>query len=162
MPGGHRGQDLVTGHAKPQQRVVAPHWRFTVGAWATELGLDLQAVAGALDFFDARQLADRGIQQVERFAGFERDLDLSALAVAERVGIDVAGDQPHPLEVRERAGDDQQHRAHAGQHHREFPPPNQWQAGIQRGDQQDRQAPGNADAQDEERALDHGVCLFPT
>ncbi len=157
LAGRHRRLQLVARQAEPQQRVPAPQRVLAVGARARHLGLHLQAVARALHLFDAGQFADRRVQQVEGFAGFQRDLDQPALAIAERVGIGAAGDQAHPVQVRERAGHHQRHRRHPGQHHREFELADQRDARIQRGDQQHRQSPRGRDAQDEEQLLEQGL-----
>ena len=128
-----------------------------VGARARHLGLDLQAVARALHLLDPGQFADRGVQQVEGLAGFQRDLDQPLLPVAERVGIGAAGDQADPVQVRERTGHHQRHRRHPGQHHREFELAYDRDAGIQRGDEHHRQTPSRGDAQDEEQLLEQGL-----
>ena len=83
---------------------------------ALDADAHLQAVARRFDVVCAGQFAHRRLDQVERFAGLERDLDLAALAPRQAGGVDLAGDQAHPPHVRERAGDDDAGEHEAEQH----------------------------------------------
>jgi len=123
---------------------------------AGHLGADLQAVAGALDLLHARQLADRRIQQVERLARLQRDLDLAALAVGQRARIDPAGDQAHPSQVRERAGDHEPDHHQAEQDHRLGAVADQRQRRPDHHRGEHEQEPGRGEPGDEQEAGNHG------
>ena len=61
----------------------------------------------ALSTFRARQFADGGVDQVEGLAGFERDLDLPALAVGEVLVASTRSTiKPDPADVRTHGADE--------------------------------------------------------
>ena len=155
VAGRDRREDLVARDAEPRQRVPASADPLDIDVGAADLGAHLQAVARALDLGDARQFADRRVEQVERLAGLQRNLHLPALAVGERGLVDAPGDQPHPAQVRQRAGDHERHREHPRDHDRPFQPADHRQVRPQSREQEHREQPGDGDAQDEEQALGH-------
>src|SRR5690606_9188041 len=82
-----RGQDLVARGAEPVQRIPAPERLLAVRIRAHDLGAYLQAVARAAHVVHAGQFADRGVEQVEGLAGFQRDLDLALVAIGEGFAV---------------------------------------------------------------------------
>jgi hypothetical protein len=102
----------------------------------------------------ARQFADRRIEQVEGFTGFERNLDLAALAIAERFAVRTRN-QADPAQMRDRARDHQTERREGEQHDRQLEVADEGNARPEPGDEQAREAPGDDDAGDEEDGSDH-------
>ena len=85
-PGGDRGDEVA-----PRAGRAPRAWRRSLplmyGSMRFTRRADLQAVARALDLVHVRQLADRRLDQGEGLVRREGDLDLAAVAVAERGGV---------------------------------------------------------------------------
>jgi hypothetical protein len=152
----HRGQDLVALDMDPVQRIEAPRALVAVGIETGDLGTHLQAVACALDFFRTRQFANGGVDQVEGFAGLQRNLDLPALAVGQRAGIDVSGDQTDAADMRHRAGDDEAQRDQEQKEEKTVRRVAVEDAVPDHQQQDERERPGGGEAEDEEEAGFHG------
>ena len=81
-------EDLVALGAEPAEHALQERDSGAIGIDAAHFRVDLQAVARAFHLLDIGQLANRGVENVERPVRLHRHLDLPPLPVGERVGVD--------------------------------------------------------------------------
>ena len=93
------------------------------------------------------------VKVFERGAGIERQFDPALLVVAQHRRIQPAGGQAHPAQVGDRADQGQRHRTPGQQPEQGLGPAEQDR--LDDAGQQDRDRPGEQDAQDEEKAGGH-------